>query len=209
MLKLTQSLLLITLLFSACNNNRQSSEVKEEATVEIQLLNDTLLAMSDRGLTLTNGTSEMLPFVNDSTAILLIAVRHAEKAAEGDDPVLTPAGQARAARLAAILKDCPLNGVYTTQFVRTMKTAQPVASTQQKAIMTYDHKDPEFVPRLLQKQQGKRLLIVGHSNSIPALVNQVLGEQRFEEIDEQDYGNIFIIGVSNKGQSVKVIRARF
>ena len=209
MLKLTQSLLLITLLFSACNNNRQSSEVKEEATVEIQLLNDTLLAMSDRGLTLTNGISEMLPFVNDSTAILLIAVRHAEKAAEGDDPVLTPAGQARAARLAAILKDCPLNGVYTTQFVRTMKTAQPVASTQQKAIMTYDHKDPEFVPRLLQKQQGKRLLIVGHSNSIPALVNQVLGEQRFEEIDEQDYGNIFIIGVSNKGQSVKVIRARF
>lgn len=209
MIKLTQSLLLITLLFSACNNNRQPSEVKEEATVEIQLLNDTLLAMSDRGLTLTNGTSEMLPFVNDSTAILLIAVRHAEKATEGDDPVLTPAGQARAARLAEILKDCPLNGVYTTQFVRTMKTAQPVASTQQKAIMIYDHKDPEFVPRLLQKQQGKRLLIVGHSNSIPALVNQVLGEQRFEEIDEQDYGNIFIIGVSNKGQSVKVIRARF
>ncbi len=197
------------LLCSACsqNDSKQTSETAIKTAIELR--NDTLLAITDRALMFTNGTSDTLPFTDDSTAILLIVVRHAEKATEGDDPILTPAGQARAAHLTKILKDCPLNGIYTTQFVRTMKTAQPVATAQQQVIMLYDHKDLEFAPRLLQKQQGKRLLIVGHSNSIPKLVNQIIGEDHFETIGDEDYSNVFVVAVGNNGQSKKVIRARF
>ncbi len=200
----------VALLLTGCkNDNQQTTDDHLQKTEEVQILEDTLLAITNRGLIFSNGTSEMLPFADDSTATVLIMARHAEKDTVGDDPVLTEAGNLRAEKLSAILQDLTLHGVYSTQFVRTMKTAQPSALSHQQPILIYDPKETNFIQNLVEKNPGKHMLIVGHSNSTPELINQLLDKEQFKEIDEKDYSNIFIVAVGNSGQSVKVVRARF
>ncbi len=37
------------------------------------------------------------------------------------------------------------------------------------------------------------MLIVGHSNRIPTFINKLLGEEKYPEILEPEFGNLYII----------------
>ncbi len=53
-------------------------------------------------------------------------VRHAEKRdASSKDPELSVEGQARAANLAKALRDSEITAIYTSEYLRTQKTAPP------------------------------------------------------------------------------------
>lgn len=197
----------IAAIFAGCKSNEsQSADSVEPAGPDVQVLEDTLLQLTTRALALSTGVPVMLPFRGDTTAVVIVAVRHAEKDTVGDDPELTPAGQERALRLANILKDFPLDGIYSTRFVRTLKTAQPAADLQRQSVVIYDHKDTEYFSRLAQNRPGKRFLVVGHSNTIPAIINHLTGKEHFPEIDEKFYGDIFVAAIGGEGKPVKVIR---
>src|ERR1700694_910208 len=61
--------------------------------------------------------------------LVLVLVRHADKAAEpADDPPLTAAGAKRAQDLAAALRTAGVTAIITTQLRRTRETAQPLAT---------------------------------------------------------------------------------
>jgi broad specificity phosphatase PhoE len=53
----------------------------------------------------------------------------------------------------------------------------------------------------MDSKKGKTVLIVGHSNTTPALVNLALGEDKYEQLDESAYGNIFIVSIDEKGEA--------
>ena len=57
----------------------------------------------------------------------VFVVRHAERADTSADSVLSAAGQARAMRLAVILKDAGITQIFTTNLRRTVQTAEPLA----------------------------------------------------------------------------------
>src|SRR5688500_9156051 len=62
-------------------------------------------------------------------AFTVFLVRHAEKAAEPrEDPPLTDVGRARADALARALGDSGVKAIYTSQYVRTRATAEPLAA---------------------------------------------------------------------------------
>ncbi len=178
----------------------------------VEMLQDTLTRISDGALHFSKGNSKAIPFADDSNTTVLILVRHAEKASGGDDPddpELTPAGQARSERLADILQDFSLDGVYTNYFTRTTKTAQPSAYQQQIDIQFYDpEKAADFIIQLAARQIGKHLLVVGRANTVPQMLNRLLGESRFTDIKEADYSNIYVVSIRKDGQ-IKVIRALF
>ena len=101
-----------------------------------------------------------------------ILVRHAEKAADDPrDPGLTDAGRTRAARLAASLADAPLRAVYATAYRRTRDTAGPSAMAHGLQVAVYDAREPaaDFAERLRAAHPAGTVLVVGHSNTAPAI----------------------------------------
>ena len=61
-----------------------------------------------------------------------------------------------------------------------------------------DRLDSELnIKTFIKENQGKLVLIVGHSNTTPKLVNDILGDQKFEQMQDNDNSSLFIIRESN------------
>ncbi|MEP6991396.1 MAG: histidine phosphatase family protein [bacterium] len=136
----------------------------------------------------------------------IIVVRHAEKAAEpAADPPLTAAGIARAEALADLVKDAGVRDVVSTQFLRTHATAAPTAT---RLGLPVDVLDARLTARatadsLLARYRGRTVLLVGHSNTIPAII-EALGAARPADICDSGYDNLFVVTVPVAGAATDV-----
>ena len=145
----------------------------------------------------------------------VILVRHAEKADDhATDPVLFPAGIARAEALAVTLKDAGVSAIITTPFKRTILTAQPLAKargiTSQVIPIARDGvaQHVQAVVAAIRKfGAGDVVLVVGHSNTVPAIV-AALGGPTMPVICEADYANLLVLTADVAG-GVRLIRAKY
>lgn len=134
----------------------------------------------------------------------LIFVRHAEKADDGsDNPSLNEKGKERAIRLADLMANkYQISAVYSTRYNRTLETASPIADRLGISIQEYDLKDPiRLLEQLIETYQGQEVLIVGHSNTTPMLVNAALGTGLYEKLNEDTYNVIFIVHANSVGRA--------
>ena len=114
----------------------------------------------------------------DSTTI--IVVRHAEKELDSGDPPLNPAGQARAELLARMFGDVHapghLDAIYVSPTVRSQMTAARVAARLGLTpIVAPAHDAQGLAHRLLHEHSGGRVLVVGHSDTVPEIVKSLTG----------------------------------
>jgi broad specificity phosphatase PhoE len=139
-----------------------------------------------------------------SKTTVVILVRHAEKAAApADDPPLTEAGAARAKALVAALANVNVQAVITTELMRTRETARPLAEARGLSPETV-HSGPrdahaKAVADAVRAHAGQTVLVVGHSNTVPAII-AALGGPRLPDICDTQYSNLFvmIIGPGDK-----------
>jgi broad specificity phosphatase PhoE len=128
---------------------------------------------------------------------LVFLVRHAERADGGGmqmqtDPPLSAAGEARAAKLAALLGDAGIQAIYVTEFRRTQDTAKPLASKLGLEARKYSSKSSEELVRALRSEHRKDIvLVVGHSNTLPVLIKALGGPA--VTIGESEYDSMFLI----------------
>lgn len=126
----------------------------------------------------------------------IFLVRHAEKLTDSNNPALTVCGNKRAEQLANILSKANVNAIYSTNYLRTMQTAQPFAKQQSMAIENYNPKNLEqFSLQLTQKKENA--LIVGHSNTTPMLV-ELLTKQEVMPLTEQDFQYLYQVQFTNE-----------
>ena len=122
-------------------------------------------------------------------------IRHAEKDTSNPgnpDPELNQAGKERAQRWARVFKDMPFDMIYSSDYKRTRSTAKAIADSQQKEVQLYDARklnDEDFQ----KKTKGKKVLVVGHSNTNPHFANLILGENKFQNIPDEESGSLFIV----------------
>lgn len=137
---------------------------------------------------------------------VLFLVRHAETAPDGTrNPPLSPEGLERAWRLAALIEDAELDAVYTTDYARTRSTAAAVAEPAGLEVQVYDPRDlAAFASSLATR--GGRMLVVGHSNTTPALV-EALGGDPGEPIDHAEHDRLYV--VFTHGQTVRTVLLRY
>ena len=125
-------------------------------------------------------------------------IRHAEKDrsdSSNKDPHLTEAGKARAEHWSDVLREVKFDAVYSTNYTRTKETAQPTASKNHLDITIYNPNTID-AKSFLAETKGKTILIVGHSNTTPAFVNKILGNKKYDDIDDGNNGNLYIVSVT-------------
>ena len=153
-------------------------------------------------------------FFESQATTTVIFVRHAEKALEpADDPGLTPAGQRRVAELTRQLVDADVvagvDAVYSTPFRRTEETARPIADALGLPLNSYDADDTEAImENIVRDHKGKIILVVGHSNTLPALIGNMGASKKVPPIADDEYDNIYIVSIPWFGKT-KTIRLRY
>lgn len=136
-----------------------------------------------------------------ASAQMVIVVRHAERADAGapagnamtasPDPELSAAGKARAQALAAMLKDAGVTAIYTTEYIRTKDTAAPLAAATNVTAEVVSARDQAALIARLKAHTGGAVLVVGHSNTVPAIVKALGGPD--VTIGESEYDSLFFV----------------
>lgn len=132
---------------------------------------------------------------NDPTGTTVILIRHAERnnpTPDNQDPQLNAAGRIRAQRLIHVLGGSGIEAIYTSHFVRSIETARPLA--EHLGGMTTVQLDEARAIRddILKNHPGKSVLVVGHSDTVPTLVNLLSGGA-MPEIKANEFDNLFVV----------------
>lgn len=134
-------------------------------------------------------------------------VRHAEKAVEpGSDPRLSEAGKARAQALAATLADSGVQLILVTPYRRTRDTAEPLADKQ---LITLTSVNTEGgtpvhvagVAGVVKENLGKRILVVGHSNTVMGII-AALGGPKLPDLCDGQYAVFHTVTIPAAGTPV-------
>lgn len=120
-------------------------------------------------------------------------VRHAEKLDESRDPPLTAAGHQRAIDLRNVLIEKGISDIYCSDFLRTRQTGQPLASALHKNMILYTPDTVLQLAPVLRSLHSRNVLVVGHSNTTPALIKALSGVEM--TIDHADYDNLFLVRI--------------
>ena len=132
-----------------------------------------------------------------------VLVRHAEKASDGTrDPALTAEGEERSGRLNELFKNADITAIYSSPYKRTRATVAPLAASTSLEVKEYDPRGVAFISDIMKNHTGGTIVVSGHSNTIPFVANELLGNDRFAQLEDSDYGKIFIITVSEVGNGV-------
>ena len=126
----------------------------------------------------------------------VIFVRHAERADGGAtmsagaapaDPLLSAAGQARAAKLATMLADAGIKAIYATEFRRTQDTGKPLAAKLGLTVQSIAGRDTSALAARLKTEHAKDVvLVIGHSNTVPEAIKALGGPTVTMRDDEYD-----------------------
>ncbi len=147
-------------------------------------------------------------------ATVVVFVRHAEKdPGGGRDPALSEAGVARAQALARTLDGAGLDAAFATEFRRTRQTAAPAARAAgiEVQVRPAAGTDPAAYGAALRDEiralpAGSTVLVVGHSNTIPALV-QVFSGQSAADMPETEYDRYTVVVLG--GEAARVVTSRY
>jgi broad specificity phosphatase PhoE len=144
---------------------------------------------------------------------VVYVVRHAERAAGSGDVPISDSGRARANALLESLREARVDAIITTQFQRTKQTAEPLASALSLQMETVAAQGPApdhataVANAVRAKGAGKSVLVVGHSNTVPAIV-AALGGPKFKDLCDDEYDNLFVV-VLRDGSPARFARARY
>lgn len=150
----------------------------------------------------------------------IFLVRHAEKAdVQSQDPPLSEAGKTRSETLARMLAKSDVKAIYTSQFLRTRQTAEPLATrlgieatavplnVKQNNPREISDESLQELMKGIDAHAGDAVLIVGHSNSIPEVIRR-LGGDIVPNIPESSFDDLFVVTLYAPG-GAKVVHLKY
>jgi DNA-binding winged helix-turn-helix (wHTH) protein/broad specificity phosphatase PhoE len=136
-----------------------------------------------------------------SKATQIYIMRHTEKADDvTEDPLLSEAGKIRAQYWKQVLANVEIDQIYSTDLKRTVETAEILAENYQIKPEFYYPLSFDIV-NFITEVQGQKVLIIGHSNTIPDMVNRLIGESTYPPMSHTDYDKLFVITINANGDT--------
>jgi len=126
----------------------------------------------------------------------VVLVRHAGPVTTGTDPGLSAPGEKRALALASLLVDAEIGAIFTSELRRTKETAAPLATQSSLTAAVVDNDPAAAAARV--KAAGKRVLVVGHTNTVPEII-EALGGPADVEIGHEEFDRLFVLQVPAHG----------
>lgn len=144
--------------------------------------------------------------------LTVILLRHAEKdpspSADKTNPELSADGKLRAQKLVKIAGKYKPDAIYSSDFIRTRATAQPLAEKRKLTIEVYNHRDLKALADQIMSGKIKRLVVVGHNTTTPALVNMLIGAEKYKALAESEYDKIFVVKIRKKKNKPNKIKEK-
>ena len=122
-------------------------------------------------------------------------MRHLHTPQGETDPGLTPEGQAMARMLPDFFANDPPSAIYVSSYRRTQETAAPLAQALNITPKVYDPRNTPALVQMVKAETGS-VLIVGHSNTVPDIVQQ-LGGTRPADISHNQFGDVWHVSGTN------------
>ncbi len=142
--------------------------------------------------------------VGAASTTTVFVMRHAEKLTSNPndpDPALAPAGEARALEFAQLFGRAPkgqrLDAVVVSEFRRTQDTVRPLANRLGIPVIVVPAEDIAVTAkRALSENRGGRVLIVGHSDTVPGIVKELSGIDVGPMSEGADgYGIVYLVTI--------------
>jgi broad specificity phosphatase PhoE len=141
-----------------------------------------------------------------SAQLTVILSRHAEKMAmPPKDPPLSTAGEERANQLASTLADAGVDAIYVTELQRTQQTAAPLAARDHLKPIVIPAADIGALVKAVRTRETGVVVIIGHSNTVPAIIAALGGPA--VRIADDEYDNLFVLTLD--GAKNSLLRLRF
>jgi broad specificity phosphatase PhoE len=142
--------------------------------------------------------------------ITIILLRHAEKdlsdGGASSDPELSAEGKLRAERFAKIINKYKPMRVYSSEFKRTRATVAPLVAKRKLTVKAYNTKMlNELAAEITSFKKGRRIVVVGHNTTTPALANLLVKEDKYKPLLETEYNKIWIIRLKKGRVRAQVI----
>ena len=119
----------------------------------------------------------------------VIFLRHAEaqpRTRANQNPDLAEPGKALADRIQNTLRAAGVTRIFATELGRTQQTAAPLAKSLGLKVEQYQARDSEaFAKQLRHLQHGEVVVVVGHSNTVPVMVQELGG--KLQGLDAKGY----------------------
>lgn len=143
---------------------------------------------------------------------VVVVVRHAEKsAAPQGDVTLSPAGLDRAEELLIALSEARIDTIITTQYRRTRETAGPIQrALKLTPVLVQAGDDTAGHARAVAaavRAGGSSVLVVGHSNTVPAII-AALGGPQMQDLCDDEYSSLFTL-VLMPGQPARLVHGQY
>ena len=143
---------------------------------------------------------------NDCSTFYLI--RHAEKVRTNKsdrDPKLNEKGILRALNWKEYFLDKDITKIYSTNYKRTLETVKPFQEAIGLATILYSPSSIDYKD-FISSNKGEIVLVVGHSNTIPNFVNELINDQVYAQIDDLNNSNLYIINLCDSSVSYRLIK---
>ena len=128
-------------------------------------------------------------------------MRHLDTQPGVRDAELTAQGQSNARMLVEWFRNDPPAVIYVSSTRRAQQTAAPLAAALRLTPKVYDPANTPALVQMVRAETGT-VLVVGHSNTVPDIVQQ-LGGTRPEPIGETQFGDIWHVAGPN-GSTLKL-----
>ena len=150
----------------------------------------------------------LLGDVSLDTCSTFYLIRHAEKVRvdkSENNPALNEKGILRAQNWKNYFLDKEISKIYSTDYKRTIRTAQPLAINNNIETIIYSTSDFKF-DDFIKSNIGEKTLVVGHSNTIPDFVNELINEEYYTQIDDLNNSNLYVVSICDSKITHKLIK---
>ena len=130
-------------------------------------------------------------------------IRHAEKDRtdlQNKNPNLNEKGKVRALKWVEVFKNLEFDKIYSTNYYRTLETVKPISKKIKKEISIYSPSKINY-DKFLSNNNNNKVLVVGHSNTIPGFVNGLIKQNFYGQINDTNNSNIYIVKICDNSIS--------